>query len=205
MPRRPVDELAAQGLRGYEVFWGIIRAQGTAGALITVAGVHRLTNASLDSVRDYMKALERGGFLELAEEHPRGGNRPAAKCYRLLKSPKDAPRLRRDGTPVEMGAAREQMWRTIRMLGKFTLRDLVVTASTERTPIKESDAKDYLRYLRIAGYLKSQRQALPGGPAVYQLLPGKNTGPRPPMVQRVRQVFDPNLGKVVWSQAEGRS
>ena len=205
MPGRPIDELAAQGLRGYQAFWRIILEQGSAGAPFTVADIHGKTNAGRDCVREYMLALERGGYLEPAGERPRMGSVAPAKLYRLLKSPKDAPRLRRDGTPVEMGAAREQMWRTIRMLGKFTLRDLVVTASTERTPIKESDAKDYLRYLRAAGYLRSQRQALPGGPALYHLLPGKNTGPRPPMVQRVRQVFDPNLNRVVWSQAEGRA
>ena len=205
MPGRPIDELTAQGLRGYRVFWAIILEQGRGGNPFTVADVHGKTNAALDTVRGYMASLARAGYLKLVEQREREGGRPAANVYRLLKTPQDAPRLRRDGTPVEMGAAREQMWRTIHMLGKFTVRDLVVAASTERTPIKESDAKDYLRYLRAAGYLASQRQALPGGPALYRLLPGRYTGPKPPMVQRTRQVFDPNLGKVVWSQMEGRS
>lgn len=202
MPRRPVDELAAQGLRGYLVFWRIILEQGRGGRLFTVADVHGKTNAALDTVRGYVASLVRAAYLELVEQRERGGGRPAANVYRLLKAPSEAPRLRRDGTPVEMGGAREQMWRTMRMLGQFTVRDLVVAASTARTPIKESDAKDYLRYLRLAGYLVSQRQALPGGPAVYRLLPGRYTGPRPPMVQRVKRVWDPNLNKVMWSQAD---
>ena len=205
MPRRPVDKLAAQNLRGYQAYWRIILDLGRDGAAITVTDVHARTSADRDDVRQYLLALERGGYLELVDQRRRAHNRPGAKCYRLLKSPQDAPRLRRDGSPVEMGSAREQMWRTIRMLGTFTLRDLVVAASTERTPIKEQDAADYLRYLRLAGYLASRRQALPGGPAVYRLLPGRYTGPRPPMVQRTRRVWDPNLGQVVWSQTESRS
>jgi len=163
----------------------------------TVGDVHRRTNARPDSVREYVVALFRAGYLEVSGEQPRPSGTPA-KLYVLKRSPQDAPRLRPDGTEVSMGSAREQMWRTMRMLGTFTLKDLIVAASTEAVTIKESDARDYLSNLRKAGYLVSKRQAIKGGPAVFRMLPGKYTGPKPPMVQRVQQVFDPNLGKVVW-------
>ena len=39
------------------------------------------------------------------------------------------------------------------------------------------------------------RKAVPGrSQAVYRLV--RNTGPQPPMIQRVRQVFDPNTNTV---------
>jgi len=195
--------MAAQDLRGYAAYWRVILGKGKAGQTFSLTDIQNETSARRDCVREYMSALEHGGYIEAAGEQPSGTGTPA-RLYRLAKAPKEAPRLRADGSEAVQGRAREQMWRTIHMLGRFTLRDLVVAASTERIPVKESDVKDYLRYLRLAGYLASQRQALKGGPAVYRLLPGKYTGPRPPMVQRVKQVFDPNLNRVVWPKDGGR-
>lgn len=203
MPGRPIDELTAQGLRGYRVFWKIIREAGADGQTFGISEIHGRTNASRDSVREYMAALERGGYLEVVGEH-QVGRGSQAKVYCLVRAPQDAPRLRSDGSEVVQGRAREQMWRTMHMLRQFTLRDLVVTASTAQVAIKEGDARDYVKHLLRAGYLRSDCPR-PGATATYRTLPGKYTGPKPPMVQRTRQVFDPNLGKVVWSQTEGRS
>lgn len=90
----------------------------------------------------------------------------------------------------------------MRMLGEFGYRDLTVTASTAATPIADIDAKDYLKHLYRAGYLKVTAPAHGNRPARYRLI--RNTGPKPPKVQRIRQVFDPNLNEVVWSQGGGR-
>lgn len=34
--------------------------------------------------------------------------------------------------------------------------------------------------------------------ARYRFIAGRNSGPRPPQVQRLKQVYDPNLDRVVW-------
>ena len=58
-------------------------------------------------------------------------------------------------------------------------------------------AKEYCTMLTQAGYLKVLRKASPPKkPAVYKLV--RNTGPQPPQIQRVKQVFDPNLDEVTY-------
>ncbi|MDT4835434.1 hypothetical protein FQZ97_690990 [compost metagenome] len=62
-------------------------------------------------------------------------------------------------------------------------------------------AYSYLRDLTLAGYVlvvDEGKTGPKGRPARYRLAPGKYTGPLPPMIQRDGQVFDPNLGLVVY-------
>jgi hypothetical protein len=115
----------------------------------------------------------------------------------------DAPRVRKNGEQVTQGLNREQMWRTMRILNSFNATELGVTASTEDVQIIVNDAKDYIGHLHKAGYLVQTALANNGGGlARYRLFPTMNTGPRPPMVQRVKHVFDPNLNKIVWPVEE---
>jgi hypothetical protein len=93
-----------------------------------------------------------------------------------------------------MGRGREQMWQTMRALGSFTVADLFVAASTDDHPVAESEARTYCQMLQRAGYLS-------GGAAGYRLV--RYTGPLPPMIQRIKSVYDPNLKEVVWSSEEG--
>ena len=68
-----------------------------------------------------------------------------------------------------------------------------------KTPVKESDAKDYIKFLKAAGYVRIAQKRAPGRATLFQFIEARYTGPRPPMVQNIKQVFDPNLGEVVWS------
>jgi hypothetical protein len=65
-----------------------------------------------------------------------------------------------------------------------------------RTRLSESTA--------LAGYLieikKGQAQGTSRLPARFRFNPARNTGPRPPMIQRTKAVYDPNLGQVVWQE-----
>lgn len=121
----------------------------------------------------------------------------------------EPPKVRKDGTEITMGKGREQMWLVMKVLADFSAIDLAVHASTGDTQVCESDAKSYIQYLHKAGYLVEVQPGKPGnrpGSGVktrYRLVPQKYTGPRPPMVQRVKQVYDQNLKKVVWSAAGG--
>jgi len=126
---------------------------------------------------------------------PQGRQTPA--LYELVKDVGlEAPRVRRDGTPVEQGQSREHMWRAMKMLPSFTFVDLAVNASTEEMRVTEQDAKDYVKHLLRAKYLTVLIPATPRRKATYRLT--RNTGPRPPMVTRAKIVFDPNLGRIAW-------
>jgi len=198
MPRRPAHLVAdARRPEGREVIWQAIRKLGQ----FTTLDLEGETYIKESTIRTYVMGLERAGYLERIEDAPpRVPGAFRAARWRLVKDMGvEAPRVRRDGTVVVQGLSREQMWRTMRILGTFTWRDLAVQASTEECPVAESEARHYCRYLHRAGYLHQVDAGGPGRPGTYRLLPGRYTGPRPPMIQRVRQVFDPNLGEVVWS------
>lgn len=96
------------------------------------------------------------------------------------------------------------MWRTMRILKEFSAKDLAIQASTETVKVAEGEAKTYVHYLHKAGYLvivsphRSGNRSMTGKLARYRLIISKFSGPKPPVIQRIKQVFDPNAGKVVW-------
>ena len=57
--------------------------------------------------------------------------------------------------------------------------------------------------LQRAGYLKVAVSKGPYRRARYMLIPARNSGPQAPLIQRIKQVYDPNLGKVVWPRQVG--
>jgi len=180
MPPKPIDQ--RNPLQTREALWQAIRTLRS----FTLAQVRKETRCSRGQVEEYAKALLAAGLIERVE-----GERGR---YLLVKdSGAVAPRLRRDGSEVTMGRGREQMWRAMRVLGSFSLRDLVVHATTEEHAVAENEAASYCQFLAHAGYLVRKGSN-------YLFIRSRYSGPRPPMIQRVKQVFDPNLGKVVWSQ-----
>lgn len=156
------------------------------------------------TAQEYITGLFHAGYLDLRAAAVRHGTstkrRPA--YYSLARDAgAEAPRVRKDGMPVTMGLAQEQMWRTLRMLkGDTNARELAAHAATPEIPVRETAANDYLGHLHRAGYLRCIRPGKGTGrggiQARYQLI--SNTGPRPPMVCRADAVYDPNLGKTVW-------
>ncbi len=202
--RKPVH-LEAQGPKGdRQSMWEVIRWLHKAGEPITVPEVWaRATHlAPKGRVRDYFKGLEAAGYLRRVEGEPR-----TVVYYELARDiGVDAPRVRADGTEVTQGRGREQMWRTVKIIGDFTCRQLAQAASTPDHHVAESTAQDYCLMLTGAGYLTVTRRGGPGKPARYRLAPGRWTGPRAPMVQRLKQLYDPNTGEVVYQrnpQTEG--
>ena len=186
MSRKPVDQM--RSLESQEHIWAVIREAGRDNAYFTVDYVFSKTNATRNKVSAYMRRLEHGGYLQAAALLKIGRH----KTYRLIKDSREAPRVRKDGAPVEQGQGNDSMWRSMRMLKTFSPQDLVATSLESGTPVKLSTAQSYLTYLHKAGYVVQVQDSL------YRLLPGKITGPKPPQIQRIKRVFDPNIGKVVW-------
>lgn len=108
----------------------------------------------------------------------------------------DAPRVRKDGSFVPE-TCQTRMWKVIRVMQIFDLKTLIATASTEESVISATAADSYLKELKKAGYLIKKPQD-----KAYRLNPAMNFGPKAPLIQRTKQVYDPNIKKVVWSSGE---
>lgn len=195
MARKPADVIAAAPKpSGREVVWRHIRLMA---AGFTLRDLNRATDIPRDTIASYLQGLTAAGYLERTP-------RTDANEWRLIRDVgSEAPRVRPDGTPVTQGLAREQMWRTMKRLDGFSWRDLALAASTDSVPVADEDAKSYCHDLAVAGYLLEIVKGKGGGKAVshpsrYRFNRAKNTGPRAPMVQRMKTIFDPNLGRVVW-------
>jgi len=195
MSLKPVDQRSPDEKR--EAIWAAIRELQT----FTLNRLFWKVRMERNSIRDYVLGLKNAGYIEdigVVVENTR-----QAKQYRLIKDiGLDAPRVRRDGTPVTQGLAREQMWRTMRILKEFTPEELAINASTEACEVKVSDAKKYCQALNKASYLIATQPGRGLHQSRYRFLPSRFTGPKPPQIQRTKHVYDPNLGEVVWSSRE---
>lgn len=203
MPLKPIHQRDAEETR--EAIWQAIReTRGVDSAPnrpFTAAHLWQQTGASRATVTEYLTGLHRAGYITaVGKEAGKPGKMPAT-IYRLIRDHGvEPPRVRRDGTAVTMGMGRENMWRTMRIMGEFTARELAISATTEEVVVAESEARTYCYHLHKAGYLatigeRSGRTGL----TCYRLLQSRYSGPKPPMVQRVRQVYDPNTRTVVWT------
>ncbi len=171
--------------------WRIIRRVGAQGHAFDVLAVRGQLRGAVrrERIRDYLRALEAGGYLVAASLDD------GAPGWQLLRDPgAETPRVRQDGTPIVMGAGREQCWRTMRILRDFSIPELVATASTERWAIAPGEAQDYCDRLARVGLL--QRGRGPGGDLRYTLAPARYSGPQPPQIRRTKQVYDPNNGRL---------
>lgn len=174
--------------------WAEIRRIKRFGVADLVAlGVRR------ETVTHYLAGLMAAGILQKEKGQPAARGSFAPWVYVLVRDVgAETPRVRKDGSPVTQGLAREQLWRAIRILREFNAVELSVAASIPTVPVLLSEARFYLGKLCRAGYLHRIRPGVPGRLARYRLLPSRNTGPKPPMLQASGDVYDPNLNRVVW-------
>ncbi|SDK30802.1 hypothetical protein [Billgrantia gudaonensis] len=206
MSRKPVH-LKAPGPKGdRQAMWEAIRALHADGQDITVRDVWLVIShdAPKGRVRDYLMGLEKAGYLKRSDAPRVSGTYVHYTLVRDIGV--EAPRVRRDGSEPMAGRGREQLWRTLKIIGEFTAAQLADAASTPAVPIAEHTARDYCYFLRDAGYLSVTREASPGVPERYRLMPSRWTGPLAPMIQRTKQLYDPNTGEVVYTrvtQTEG--
>lgn len=202
LPNRLPAQLEQRGGKSKrQRIWEAIRARQqdlSAAELASVSGVDNATTIS------YLRALEKGGYLHAHSPASRNGT---GKRYRLLRdNGVEAPRLNKNGQPVSQGSGNETLWRTMRILGQFNSRELIQHAASAGIHIADDSANIYLRTLYRAGYLQLLEASRPLGVGKgktlnrYRLLPGKYTGPRPPLIQRSTCVYDPNLARVVWQE-----
>lgn len=192
--RKPAHLATQDGKNNRQRVWDEIRRRPEGISCYTIS---RRTSLNDETVRTYLSCLRKAGYLE------RGDGVGDWTEFRLIRNTgADAPLLRLDGKSSRQGLGTEAMWRTLRMLSVLDATDLARFASLA-TPTTVSTAKNYLKWLNWAGYLDIVTPSRPGRQARYSLARGMNTGPRPPMIQRCGQLFDANLGKVVFVRNSG--
>ena len=173
--------------------WAALRRLRTATAEAILAEV----GGTDSTVRAYMDALVKAGHVERRPD-PAG---VAKWVYAVAeRAPVIAPSVRPDGQARSHGDQQDRMWRSMKMLQAFTVRDLAITASLKDQPVTELRASKYVHWLLAAGYLvvkQPPKGGRRGTPGLYRL--ARNTGPRAPQVHhKAGEVSDPNLGTVVW-------
>lgn len=200
MARKPAHLELAGGRGPRQRIWEFIRRNAVD---FTTWDIEKATKVDLYTIRTYLQVLARGGFIEQLGECVAFSDRKHYKLVRDIGS--EAPRLDRQGNVVKP-TGNEAMWRTMRIMRNFTSAELAIHASTADVQIAKNTAKSYVKALTAAGYLtvieeghafirgKGARQAR------YCLLQSKYTGPRPPMIQRTKCIYDPNLAKIVWQE-----
>lgn len=188
MAQKPIDQRHKLNTR--EELWKIMRELGR----FTAPELAKHTLYHVTTVKEYLTGLTAAGYLTLDPDakHP-------TYIFDPERCPHDPPRVRKDGTTVTQGQGRKNLWRTAKIMGEFSVLQLVEHAKTEAVPISDNEAADYVNYLHKAGYLTIVLAAsTKGGRARYRFNMARYTGPKPPQVQRVKRVYDPNTRKVVW-------
>ncbi len=161
----------------------------------TVKNIFYKTDVQPRTVLSYLQNLEKAGILDKNIDITNGCLK--TNKYTLIKDMGLlAPVVNKNGKLVE-NTKQARIWRAIRILKTFTLKDAVATASTEDDPIILQAAEQYLNYLRKAGYLIWLKKD-----KTYRLNLAMNKGIQAPQIQRIRQVYDPNIDKVVWNSEE---
>ena len=132
----------------------------------------------------YLNALVAHGYASVEEKD-------AILHWQLIKDlGNEAPRFNTDGVLITESCANEAMWRAIRILKHFTCDELFAHVAKYTTT---SNVRSYLKCLHQSGYLRTERKGIEA--ATYYLM--KNTGPQPPQILKVREVYDPNLDKIM--------
>jgi hypothetical protein len=189
MPRKPIHLQAVGNRTPRERVWDAIRA------------LKRFTYSSIEdrcprfpdrTIECYVRALEKAGYVKRVTAH---GRHSHAEFALVRDVGVEAPRLTKEGLPVDQGAKRLALWRAMKILKMFNVAELAAAAGRE---VLIADVKSYVHYLGKAGYLALVRKGDPHRLAQYRFIPARDSGPRAPMVQRVKHVYDPNLGAVVW-------
>lgn len=167
----------------------------------TATELHAATRVPMTVVYRYLSGLRREGYIQLESFGSAYHGQFRVHIYNLVRDHgAEVPQVPRAASTRLKEKVREQIWRSIRILREFTATELRVTATTPTAPVNDYDIIRYLRPLHRAGYLWVMRKPVPGRLARYRLLRTHNTGPQPPVMQRNGELYDPNLGRIVWKR-----
>lgn len=201
--RKPVDLVVDEKHpQGRDVIWAQIRKQRR----FTRDSLESATHINEHTIESYLQGLTKAGYLtrtaQRQEKAGHGGMTFRACTYQLVKDVGvEAPRVTRKGEPVTQGDGRQCIWMQMRILKSFTAPELRQAASS-RSSASLEEVKTYCLFLTRAGYLRRETVKTARGRHLrYHVVPALYSGPRAPMIQSIKQVYDPNLGRVVWPRS----
>lgn len=199
MARKPAHLQASGALTPRERIWAAVRRLKR----FTAREIEGKTRLPDGTIQTYIEGLAAAGYIAPAGREKglqRGAKGKYVKgAWRLVTDCGiEAPRVTRAGREVTQGRVTLYLWRAMRMLRRFDHRSLAMAASTDEVAIRWATAKSYVGALARAGYLNTEVPAKPGVPAIHSLR--CNTGPKPPQIQRVKRIWDPNLGRAIESK-----
>ena len=172
----------------------------------TIKQVAELGQMKYDSTRDFITGLKKAGIIAEVrrEKLPNMSKKIELIYFKLVEDyGYNTPSVDRQGNILGKSATvNKAMWNTLRITKQpVNATELAAISSTDEQQVSIETADSYLRFLHHAGYLKIARVAHHAvRKAKYQLLPGMDTGPIPPQIQRAKQVFDPNTNTVMYSE-----
>ena len=174
-----------------QLIWEALRKK--VGEWQTVISLSEDLRVNRKTAMDYLDALEAAGMVERRRDD---GHQGLAWVRLVQDGGYHAPRLRKDGSPVTQGVGVTNMWRSMRIVKIFTAPEIARLSTTGAVTVTETTAQSYIGILFATGFLAVVEKANPGvgRKASYRLV--RNTGPKPPMIQRVKRVYDPNTRKV---------
>ncbi len=202
MSRLPAVTELAGGKSQRQRVWEAIRAYDAVSpqGAFTAEDVSRWSKVECPIVLEYLVSLESAGYLGAAPEVD-GGARRGVKKGRFLANNNgvEAPRVRRDGSPVTQGSGTQSMWDAMTVLDTFTHAQLA-----ELAMVKPATAANYCAFLGRAGYLE---RVVPGHgtgrggvASVWRCVRAHRNKPRAPMITRLKAVYDPNIHEIVWQE-----
>lgn len=188
---RPTGALTAQ-----ERVWAAIRAQREFDA----DSLFVATRQPVGVMRTYIGRLNKGAFIERIA--PARRDRPAR--YALLNDVGvEAPRLDASGR-VQGDPVHERLWRTVKILGEFTARDLIAVQPPGQAHIALNTVRCYCSALLKAGYVIKTRQHKTGVDARYRKIGSRCTGEKSPSIRADGSaIFDSKRDQVVWTREGG--
>lgn len=203
MSRLPAVAELAGGKSARQRVWEAIRAYSATSprgpsVAFTAEDVSRWSKVECPIVLEYLIGLEAAGFLQAAAESEGGARRGVKKGrFLALDNGVEAPRVRRDGSPVTQGRGTQAMWDAMTVLDTFTPAFLAEIAM-----VKPATAQRYCGFLHLAGFLElvqPGRGTGRGGVAsVWRCAREQRHKPRAPMITRIKAVYDPNIHEIVW-------
>ncbi len=188
---RAAKRMESAGGRGsFQRIWEAIRARRED---FTPFLLHSDSGVAAGTIGNYLSALRRGGYIERLNQRHKAADQ---QHFKLVKDCGiEYPRLNANGTPNLRELGTEAIWRTMRIIGEFSVRELTNFASTPERPLSQDTVKLYVRHMVHAGYVVRTSAGR------YRIVLAKYSGPRPPVVGKASYVYDPNLDKVVWEES----
>jgi hypothetical protein len=177
--------------------WETIRTLAKSEVALTTYTVSRRSQQDDEAVRDYLRSLEKAGITRRLKAFGRD-----ALWELLIDEGVEAPQVNKK-VKRQPADAVECIWRALRIVGELSVAAAVEQATVGGAAISEHSARIYLQALAHAGYVE-RKDRVPGKPGRFRLIPARNSGPLRPVYQRHKyeQVFDQNLGKVVWAKGQ---